>query len=91
VKKRRQGDEMQLGLVFVFAFSFVLLPCGLAASAEEATFALLKSKAEKYPEVGLNGSVTVRLNSAAAVPDAVKLFVDGQDGARRTRPRGRHC
>jgi hypothetical protein len=79
VKKRRQGDEMQLGLVFVFAFSFVLLPCGLAASAEEATFALLKSKAEKYPEVGLNGSVTVRLNSAAAVPDAVKLFVDGQD------------
>ena len=48
-------------------------------SADATTFALVKSKGEKYPEVGLNGSIKVRLNSPDPIHGEVKLFVDGQD------------
>jgi hypothetical protein len=73
------GDEMKLGLVFAFLFSFGLLPCGFAHAADKATsFVLLKSKSEKYPEVGLNDTITVRLNGGASVvPEEVKLLVAG--------------
>jgi hypothetical protein len=77
--ERRQGDEMKLSLIFVFVFGLGIVPCDLAQSADATSFALVKSRGEKYPEVGLNGSIKLRLNSPEPITSPVKLFVDGQD------------